>query len=86
MKILKENISAWAQYSVLHPRRDEIISKLKENGIPTAIYYPIPLHQQKAFAGLNYQKGDFPIAEKIACEQEKPLLKQETASSISFKL
>jgi UDP-2-acetamido-2-deoxy-ribo-hexuluronate aminotransferase len=67
-KILQGNVSAWAQYSVLHPDRDEIIKKLRENNIPTAIYYPIPLHLQEAFAGLNYQKGDFPIAEKIAGE------------------
>ena len=67
-KVLDENISAWAQYSVLHPHRDEIIKKLRENDIPTAIYYPIPLHLQEAFAGLNYRKGDFPVAEKIACE------------------
>jgi UDP-2-acetamido-2-deoxy-ribo-hexuluronate aminotransferase len=67
-KILKENISAWAQYSVLHPRRDEIIKKLRENGIPTAIYYPIPLHLQEAFADLGYGKTDFPVAEKIAAE------------------
>jgi UDP-2-acetamido-2-deoxy-ribo-hexuluronate aminotransferase len=62
------NVSAWAQYSVLHPRRDDVIKKLRENGIPTAVYYPIPLHLQEAFAGLGYRKGDFPIAEKIAGE------------------
>jgi UDP-2-acetamido-2-deoxy-ribo-hexuluronate aminotransferase len=67
-RILPGNISAWAQYSVLHPRRDEVIQKLRENGIPTAVYYPIPLHLQEAFAGLGYGKGDFPIAEKIAGE------------------
>jgi UDP-2-acetamido-2-deoxy-ribo-hexuluronate aminotransferase len=67
-KILKENVSAWAQYSVLHPRRDGIINKLRENSIPTAIYYPIPLHLQDAFAHLGYGKNDFPIAEKIAKE------------------
>jgi len=67
-KILKENVSAWAQYSVLHPRRDEVIKKLRENGIPTAIYYPIPLHLQEAFAHLGYGKNDFPVAEKIAGE------------------
>jgi len=67
-KILMENVSAWAQYSVLHPRRDEAIQKLRENGIPTAIYYPIPLHLQAAFADLGYRAGDFPIAEGIAKE------------------
>lgn len=67
-RILPGNISAWAQYSVLHPRRDEVIGKLRENGIPTAIYYPIPLHLQEAFAGLGYRQGDFPVAERIARE------------------
>jgi len=67
-KVLEENISAWAQYSVLHPRRERLIGKLREQGIPTAIYYPIPLHRQEAFAHLGYGKNDFPIAERIAGE------------------
>jgi UDP-2-acetamido-2-deoxy-ribo-hexuluronate aminotransferase len=67
-KVRRENVSAWAQYSVLHPRRDEIIKKLREHDIPTAVYYPIPLHLQDAFVGLGYHKGDFPVAEKIAAE------------------
>ncbi len=67
-RILPGNISAWAQYSVLHPRRDAVIARLREAGIPTAVYYPIPLHLQRAFAHLGYQRGDFPVAEKIAGE------------------
>jgi dTDP-4-amino-4,6-dideoxygalactose transaminase len=67
-KVLNENISAWAQYSLQHPRRGDVIKKLRENGIPTAIYYPIPLHLQEAFADLGYRKNDFPIAEKMAKE------------------
>ena len=67
-KIREANVSAWAQYSVLHPRRDEIIKKLRENGIPTAIYYPIPLHLQEAFAHLGYRINDFPVAENVAKE------------------
>jgi dTDP-4-amino-4,6-dideoxygalactose transaminase len=39
---------------------------LKEKGIGTAIHYPIPPHLQKAYAYLDYDKGDFPIAEKLA--------------------
>ncbi len=62
------NVSAWAQYSVLHPRRHDVVQKLRAAGIPTAIYYPIPLHLQEAFACLGYRKGDFPVAEKIAGE------------------
>jgi len=62
------NVSAWAQYSVLHPNRDQIISRLKEKGIPTAIYYPIPLHLQQAFNQLGLQEGDFPVSEKTSRE------------------
>jgi len=67
-KVRRGNISAWAQYSVLHPRRDAVIKKLRDAGIPTAVYYPIPLHLQEAFAALGCRRGDFPVAEKIAGE------------------
>lgn len=46
--------------------RNSIVEKLKAAGIPSAIYYPIPLHLQKAYADLGYQKGDFPVAEALA--------------------
>jgi UDP-2-acetamido-2-deoxy-ribo-hexuluronate aminotransferase len=86
-KILKENVSAWAQYSVRHPHRDEVIKKLRENGIPTAIYYPIPLHLQEAFSDLNGRNGDFPVAEKIANEivslPMHPYLEKESQKKIA---
>ena len=55
--------SVWAQYSVLSEHREPLLQKLKEAQIPTAIYYPLPLHLQKAFAHLGYQPGDFPVSE-----------------------
>jgi len=61
--------SVWAQYSVLaedHNHRAQIQSGLKESGIPTAVYYPKPLHLQTAFQGLGYQSGDFPISEDFS--------------------
>jgi UDP-2-acetamido-2-deoxy-ribo-hexuluronate aminotransferase len=58
--------SAWAQYSLQHQKRDDVMSRLKKADIPTAIYYPKPLHFQKAFASLGYEKGQFPVAEDIA--------------------
>lgn len=58
--------SVWAQYSILSKdegHRTALQEKLSAAGIPTAIYYPIPLHLQPAFANLNYKEGDFPISE-----------------------
>ena len=59
-------ISAWAQYSLVIDKRDAHVNKLKELGIPTAIYYPRPLHLQTAFACLGYRQGDFPVAEHMS--------------------
>ncbi len=58
--------SAWAQYSVLSERREEIQAALNTEGIPTAIYYSKPLHLQTAFAGLGYKIGDLPVSEAVA--------------------
>ena len=58
--------SAWAQYSVVTDHREAYINTLKEKSIPTAIYYPRPLHLQTAFAHLGYQKGNFPVAERLS--------------------
>ncbi|PQP35615.1 aminotransferase DegT [Desulfobacteraceae bacterium SEEP-SAG9] len=58
--------SAWAQYSILvkdKEARDSIQAKLKTEGIPSAVYYPKPLHIQEAFSFLGHKKGDFPISE-----------------------
>jgi len=61
--------SAWAQYSVLAKdaaQRQELQAKLKAAGIPSAVYYPKPLHQQTAFAHLGYKEGVFPISEEMS--------------------
>lgn len=58
--------SAWAQYSLLakdEQIRSNLQAKLKSEGIPTAIYYPAPLHLQTAFEYLGYKESDFPISE-----------------------
>ncbi len=62
-------VSAWAQYSILsqdRSRRDAILAGLQDAGIPTAVYYPIPLHLQEAFSSLGYKEGDFPVSEDCA--------------------
>jgi len=46
--------------------RQKVIEKMTKSEIPVMVYYPIPLHLQKAFENLGYKKGDFPIAEKLS--------------------
>jgi dTDP-4-amino-4,6-dideoxygalactose transaminase len=46
--------------------RERVREGLKERGIQTAIYYPLPLHLQKCFRDLGYQEGDFPVAESLS--------------------
>jgi len=58
--------SAWAQYSLLTrngAHRSMLQQHLKQVGIPTAIYYPKPLHLQGAFASLGYKEKDLPVSE-----------------------
>ena len=54
------NTSVYAQYTVQVDHRDAVQEKLREEGIPTAIHYPVPLHLQPVFAGLNLPEGKFP--------------------------
>jgi UDP-2-acetamido-2-deoxy-ribo-hexuluronate aminotransferase len=60
--------STFAQYSVRVKNRDELQARLKEQGIPTAVHYPMPLHLQECFEYLKYKKGDFPISEIVSDE------------------
>jgi UDP-2-acetamido-2-deoxy-ribo-hexuluronate aminotransferase len=60
--------SAWAQYTLRVKNRDILQLKLKENGIPTTVFYPMPLHLQECFKYLNYKQNDFPISEKSSNE------------------
>lgn len=45
--------------------RNALQAALKEKGIPAMIYYPVPLHLQKAYQDPRYKKGDFPVAERL---------------------
>jgi len=67
--IIKSNrSSAWAQYTIRVSNRDDLQAKLNENGIPTAVHYPMPLHLQECFQYLQYSHGDLPEAEKASSE------------------
>jgi dTDP-4-amino-4,6-dideoxygalactose transaminase len=67
-------------YVVRTEDREGLMAHLKELGIGSGIHYPIPLHLQKAYASLNYRRGDLPVAEKIADEiLSLPMYPQLTA-------
>jgi len=83
-------LSVWAQYSLLAldgAHRSAIQGALQQAGIPTAIYYPKPLHVQDAFAALGYQKGDFPVsddcAERIFSLPMHPYLEEDDQQRIA---
>lgn len=68
-------------YVVRTADREGLMEYLKKAGIGSGIHYPIPLHLQKAYAAMNYRKGDFPVTEKAAAEiVSLPMFPQLTAA------
>ncbi|ACB53934.1 DegT/DnrJ/EryC1/StrS aminotransferase family protein [Crocosphaera subtropica ATCC 51142] len=73
---IKGGYHVWNQYTILVENksnqetttRDNLRQKLQEQGIISMIYYPIPLHLQKVYQNLGYQRGDFPVTEQAAQE------------------
>lgn len=64
--VAKDCISVWAQYCIRVKDRDAMIKKCGDAGVPTAVYYPIPLHLQNVFKYLGYKQGDFPVTETVS--------------------
>jgi len=62
--------SVWAQYTirVADNRRDALAATLKAEGVPTAIYYPIPLHRQQAYKHYPVGKGGVAVSDRLAAE------------------
>ncbi len=68
-EVPQQSTSVWAQYTVLaesDEHRTQLRQKLNEQGIPTAVYYPIPLHLATAYQYLGYERGDFPVSENLS--------------------
>jgi dTDP-4-amino-4,6-dideoxygalactose transaminase len=58
-------VSNWAQYTIEHPNRDALAAHLKEQGVPTAVYYPIPMHLQPAYEHFPRGAGGLPVTERL---------------------
>ena len=58
------------QYTIkiTNGRRDELVKHLNEQGIPCGVYYPIPLHKQKAYQDDRYNEADFPVTNQLIQE------------------
>jgi len=66
--VAEGNTSVWAQYTMRVPNRDALAAALKAKGIPTAIYYPKPLHQQTAYSKFPCAGNGVPVSERLAGE------------------
>ncbi|MDE3083645.1 MAG: DegT/DnrJ/EryC1/StrS family aminotransferase [Verrucomicrobiota bacterium] len=77
--------SVYHQFTLLHPRRDELRAHLENHEIGTDIIYPVPLHLQKVYAGLGTKRGSLPIAERI-CETclSLPIFPELSAAQIDY--
>lgn len=63
---VKYSSHTFHQYTIRTERRDALQKYLGEKGIPSMVYYPKALHLQEAYKNLGYNKGDFPVAEKLS--------------------
>jgi UDP-2-acetamido-2-deoxy-ribo-hexuluronate aminotransferase len=59
------NVSNWAQYTIEHENRDGLAAHLKAEGVPTAVYYPVPMHLQPAYARFPQGAGGLPVTERL---------------------
>ena len=63
--VIEGGRSVWAQYTIEHPDRDGLAAHLKTQGVPSAAYYPVPMHRQAPYAQFP-QPGGLPISEAAA--------------------
>jgi dTDP-4-amino-4,6-dideoxygalactose transaminase len=66
--VADESTSVWAQYTIRIAERDKVAGRLKELGVPTAIYYPKPLHRQTAYKNYPVAGNGLAVSDKLAEE------------------
>lgn len=88
--IRNDRSCVWAQYTVRVQNRDQVQDRLKGASIPTAVHYPMSLHQQECFASLGLSDHRFPVSEQAAAEvmslPMNPFLLDEEINYVAGKL
>jgi dTDP-4-amino-4,6-dideoxygalactose transaminase len=64
--VIDGGVSVWAQYVIEHENRDDLAAHLKTQGVPTAVYYPVPMHVQAPYAHFPRGAGGLPVTEAKA--------------------
>jgi dTDP-4-amino-4,6-dideoxygalactose transaminase len=62
-KVIEGGVSTWAQYVIEHEMRDGLAAHLKSQGVPTAVYYPVPMHRQSPYAHFPQAPGGLPVSD-----------------------
>ena len=62
----EENETVYHMYIIQSEDREAMLNKLKEKGVATGVYYPVPLHLQKVYKDLGYKEGDMPVSEYLS--------------------
>jgi dTDP-4-amino-4,6-dideoxygalactose transaminase len=66
--VIEGGVSTWAQYVIEHDDRDGLATHLRGQGIPTAVYYPVPMHLQAPYAGYPRAPCGLPVSEASAAK------------------
>lgn len=82
--------SVWAQYTVRVPHRSEVIERMRSAGVPTAVYYPLPLHRQTAYAQFPTASSGLATSERLATDvlslPMHPYLDEATQAAVTAAL
>jgi dTDP-4-amino-4,6-dideoxygalactose transaminase len=79
------NFHVYNQFTVRVPKRDELRTFLKEKGVGTEVYYPLPMHLQNCYRDLGHRKGAFPLSEQAADEVRSiPIYAELTEAQQSY--
>ncbi len=84
--VIEGGVSVWAQYVIEHENRDGLAAHLRSQSVPSAVYYPVPMHQQEPYAHFPSGPGGLPVteakAETVLALPMHPYLDEATQDAI----